>query len=117
MNRSPNPEEMTCVTIYEKKKEKKKNKKKKTEKKTSICCLVRFDVPSDPTVKIKENENRDNYFDHAREPRELWNLKATVIPKVIGAPGTINKGLVRELEELQIVGLSELQYSYDRLKY
>ena len=35
-------------------------------------------------------------------------MKVTVIPIVIGAPGTILKGFVRDLKELEIWGSAEI---------
>ena len=63
-----------------------------------------FAVPTNYRIKIKENEKRDKYLDLARELKKLWNMKVTVIPIVIGALGTIPKGFVRGLEELEIGG-------------
>ena len=54
--------------------------------------------------KIKENKKRDKYLDLARELKKLWNLKVTVIPIITGELGTVPKGLVRELEDLEIRG-------------
>ena len=61
-------------------------------------------VPADHKVKIKENKN---YLDLARELEKLWSMKVTVIPIVIGVLGTIPKGLVRGMEELEIGGRAE----------
>ena len=33
-----------------------------------------------------------------------WNIKVTVIPILIGALGTVTKGLVQRLEDLEIRG-------------
>ena len=65
------------------------------------------DHPGGPSVKIKENENRDKYLDLSRALRKLWNISVTVIPKILGALGTIPKDLVKELEELEIGGEAE----------
>ena len=35
----------------------------------------------------------DKYLDIARELKKLWNMKVTFIPIVIGALGTVTKGL------------------------
>ena len=35
---------------------------------------------------------------------KLWNMKVTVISVVIGAQGTVTKGLVVELELFEIIG-------------
>ena len=36
--------------------------------------------------------------------KNIWDIKITVIPIVTGAPGTIPKGLVKRLEDLEIRG-------------
>ena len=53
-------------------------------------------------VKLKESKKRDKYLDLAKELRKLWNMKVMMISIVIGADGTVNKGLVRRLEDLEI---------------
>ena len=68
---------------------------------------VNFAVLANHSVKIKENEKRDEYLDLARELNKLWNIKVKVILIVIGALGTTPKGLVKELEELEIEGRAE----------
>ena len=53
-------------------------------------------VPKDHRVKLKEGEKRDKYLDLAKElKKKLWNIKVTVIPIVIGAPGAVTKELVK----------------------
>ena len=64
---------------------------KKKRKKT--CRIVDFAVPVDDRMKIKENEKRDKYLDLARELRKQLNIRVTVIPIVVGALGTVPKGL------------------------
>ena len=74
------------------------NKKKKRKK---ICKIVDFTVPADYRIKLKECEKRDKYLDLARELKKLWNMKVTIIPIVIGAFGTVTKGLLKGLEDLE----------------
>ena len=57
-----------------------------------------FAVPADHRVKLKENENMYKYLDLARELKKLWNMKVKVIPIVVGALGTVPKGLEKGLE-------------------
>ena len=38
---------------------------------------------------------------------KLWNMKVTIVPIVIGAFGTITKGLFRGLEDLEVGGREE----------
>ena len=75
------------------------NKKKRT------CRIVGFDVLADHRVKIKECEKRDKYLNLSRK---LKNNKVTVIPIVSGALGTNPKGLVKELEDLEIRGQEDI---------
>ena len=55
-------------------------------------------------MQTKENKKRDKFLELARNLRELWNMKVTVIPIVIGALGMVLEGLARGLEELEIGG-------------
>ena len=59
------------------------NKKKRT------CQLEDFDISMDHTYrgKNKESKNINKYLDLARELKNLWNIKVTVILIVIGALG------------------------------
>ena len=65
---------------------------------------MEYAVLADYTVKLKENEKMSKYLDLARELKKLWNMKVTVIPIVVGALGTVTKGLVQGLEDLKITG-------------
>ena len=77
------------------------NKKKRT------CKIVHFAVPADHRIKQKECEKKDKYLDFAREMKKLWNMQVTLIPIVIGAFGTVTKGLVKGLEVLEVGGRVE----------
>ena len=81
------------------------NKKKKKKKRT--CKIVYFTVPADHRIKLKECENKDKYLDLARELKKLWNMQVTIIPIVIGAFGTVTKGLLKRLEDLEVGGRVE----------
>ena len=56
---------------------------------------------ADPKVKLKENKKKDKYIDLAWELKKLWNRKVTIIPIVIGALGTVTKGLLKGPEDLE----------------
>ena len=70
------------------------NKKMRTYK------IVDFAVPADHRIKLKECEKKDKYIDLARELKKLGNMQVTIIPVVIGTFGTVNKGLLKGLEDL-----------------
>ena len=61
--------------------------------------MVDFAVPADHRLKLKENEKKDMYFESARELKKLWNIKVTMVPIIIGALGTVTKGLIKGLHE------------------
>ena len=72
-------------------------KKKKKKKKKRICKIVDFAVPADHRIKLKECEKKDKYLELARDLKKLLNMKVTIVPIVIGAFGTITKGLLKSL--------------------
>ena len=41
------------------------------------------------------------------ELKKLWNMKVTIIPIVIGALGTVTKGLLKGLDDLEFGGRVE----------
>ena len=71
------------------------------------CKIVDFAVPADHRKKLKECEKKDKYLDLARELIKLWNMQVTIIPIVIGAFGTVTKGLLKGLEDLEVAGRVE----------
>ena len=71
------------------------------------CRIVDFAVLADHTINLKEIKKKDKYLDLARELKKQWNMKVTIVPIVIGALGTITKGLLKGLEDLEIGGWVE----------
>ena len=77
-------------------------------KRKRICKIVDFAVPADHRINLKESEKKDKYLDLARElKKKLWNMKVTIVPIVIGALGTITKGLLKGPEDLEVGGRVE----------
>ena len=76
-------------------------------KKKRICKIVDFAVPADHRINLKECAKKDKYLDLTRELKKLWNMKVTIVPIVIGAFGTITKGLLKGLEDLEVCGRVE----------
>ena len=81
------------------------NKKKKRKKRT--YKVVDFAVPADYRIKLKEYEKKDQYLDLARELKKVWNMQVTIILIVIDAFGTVTKGLLKGLEDLEVGGRVE----------
>ena len=78
------------------------NKKKRT------CKIVDFAVSADNRIKLKECEKKDKYLDLHRDlKKNLWNMKVIIIPIVIGALGTVNNGLQKGLDDLEVGGRVE----------
>ena len=79
------------------------NKKKKRN-----CKIVDFAYPGDHWIKLKKCEKEDKYLNLARELKKLWNMQVIIIPIVIGAIGTVTKGLLKGLEDLEVGGRVEI---------
>ena len=79
------------------------NKKKKKK----ICKIVHYAVSANHRIKQKECEKKDKYLDIVGELKMLWNMRVTIVPIVIGAFGTITKGLLKGLEYLEVGGRVE----------
>ena len=74
--------------------------------KKRICKIVDFADPADHRIKLKY-EKKDKYLDLAREWKKLWNMQVTIIPIMISAFGTVTKGLLKGLEDLEVGGRVE----------
>ena len=72
-----------------------------------ISKIVDLAVPADHRINLKESEKKDKYLSIARELKKLWNMKVKIVPIVIGALGTITKGLLKGLKDLEDGGLVE----------
>ena len=67
--------------------------------------MVDFSVLDDLRIKLKESEKKDKYLDIAKKlNKNLWNMKMTIILIAIGAFGTVTKGLLKRLEDLEVGG-------------
>ena len=77
------------------------------QQKKRIRKIVSFAGPADNRINLKECEKMDKYLDLARELKKLWNMKVTIVPMVISAFGTITKGLLKGLEDLEVGGWVE----------
>ena len=67
------------------------------QQKKIICKRVNFDVSVDHRIKLKECEKKENTSTLLENWKKLWNMKVTIIPIVIGAFGTVTKGLLKDL--------------------
>ena len=72
------------------------------------CKIVNYTVPAYHRIKLKESEEKNKDLDLARElKKKLWNMNVTIIPIVTGTFGTLTKGLLKGLEELEVGGRVE----------
>ena len=55
------------------------------KKKRELAKFVDFVVPADQRIKLKASEKKDKYLDLARKLKNLWNMKASILPIVISA--------------------------------
>ena len=64
--------------------------------------MVDFVIPVIHRLKLEENKKGDKYLDLARELKKLWTMKVTVRPILIGALGTVTKGSMQGLDDLEM---------------
>ena len=74
------------------------NKKKKKELAKLWTQLFRLTYEK----KLTESEKKNKYLDLAMELKKVWNMKVAFIPIVIGAFGTVTKGLLKGPEDLEV---------------
>ena len=72
------------------------------KKKKRIWKIVDFAVSVDHRIKLKESQKKEKYLGLTRELKTLCNMKVTIIPIVIGAFGSVTKGLLKGLEDLEV---------------
>ena len=68
------------------------------DKEQRECKIIDIAVPRDQNVKVKKLEKITKYQDLRLQVQKLWNVKATVIPIVFGALGTVSGELDNYLE-------------------
>ena len=59
-----------------------------------------FGVPADPRIKLKAIEKKYKYRDLTEKQ---WNMKVTFVPIVIRALGTVTTGLIKGLEDWEMI--------------
>jgi hypothetical protein len=64
------------------------------------CMLIVVAIPGDRKVVKKEADNILKYNDLTTEIQHMWNVKARVIPVIIGATRTISKSLKKYVGEI-----------------
>ena len=64
--------------------------------------MVDFALPADHRIKLKGWEKKDKYLDIGWELKKVWNMQVAIKPIVIGAFGTVTKGLLKRLVDLEV---------------
>ena len=66
----------------------------------STCKLIEWTVPSDRNIALKEIERKSKYKDLELEIHKMWHKETVVIPVVVGALGTVKKGMVENIKKV-----------------
>ena len=67
-------------------------------------------VPSDRNIALKEIEKKSKYKDLELEIQRMWHMKTIVIPVVVDALDTVNKGMVENIEKAsKIANVTDIQ--------
>ena len=57
---------------------------------------------TDHRIKLKDCEKKDKYLDLSKELKKMWKMRVTIVPIIIGALGTVTKGLLKALVDLEV---------------
>ena len=66
----------------------------------SACKPINMSIPSDRNIALKEIAKKRKYKDLELEIQRMWQMKTEVIPVVVGALGTIKKGMVENIKRV-----------------
>ena len=66
----------------------------------STCKLIEMTVPSDRNIALKVIEKKSMYKDLELEIQRMWHMKTAVILVVVGALGTVKKGMVKNIKKV-----------------
>ena len=67
----------------------------------SACKPINMSLPSDRNIALKEiAKKKRKYKDLELEIQRMWQMKTEVIPVVVGALGTIKKGMVENIKRV-----------------
>ena len=72
------------------------------------CNIIDTAVPGDAGIVEKEKEKVEKYQDLRREVERLWNVKAKVVPIVVGALGAVTPNLSKHLDAIGVTTRIEL---------
>ena len=70
----------------------------------STSKLIDMTIPSDRNIALKEIEKKSKYKDLELEIQGMWQMKTEVIPDVVGALGTVKKGMVENIKKVLEIG-------------
>ena len=73
-----------------------------SDKEKRECKIIDLAVSGDQNIKVKELKKIAKYQDLRSQVQKLWDVKATVIPIVVGALGTVNEELENHLKNIGV---------------
>ena len=76
------------------------------DKEKRECKIIDLAVPGDQNIKVKELEEITKYQELRLQVQKLGDVKATVIPIVVGALGTTSEKVGNHLKTI-VIGSSE----------
>ena len=80
------------------------------DKKERSWKIIDFAVPGDTRIDEKEKDKIEKHQDLGRELQKIWNVKAKIIPLVVGSLGAIPKQFGNRLKQIDITeGTAQVQ--------
>ena len=65
----------------------------------STCKMIDMTIAWDTNIAPREIEKKSKYKDLKLEIQRMWQMKTEVIPVVVGALGTVKKGMVEYIKK------------------
>ena len=75
----------------------------------STCKLIDMTIPSDRNIALKEIETKSKYKDLELGIQRMWQMKTEVTTMVVGALGTVKKGMVENIKKSDRATVTETQ--------
>jgi len=70
------------------------------KRKEKTCTLIDLAIHADRNVVQKEVEKKLKYKTLCIEIKQIWKLKCTIVPVIIGATGIVTRSLKKNLETI-----------------
>ena len=73
------------------------------DKEKRECKIIDIAFPEDQNIRVEKLEKFTKYQDLRLQELNLWNVKSTVIPVIVGTLGTVSENIGNHLKTIGIL--------------